>query len=96
MKSKAVTILSIVLIIVSAILTVISYIYLPSTVITQLTIGSSSPSTNPKLVAIALPALLSLGGGCISLFSKNEGKNKPIFISIIGVIIFIIMLAVNL
>lgn len=87
--------LSILIIAVAAALTVVSFIFLPDTVVTQLSIGGSGTSTMPKLLAVLLPAALGIGGGVAQLLDR-DGKNKGLVVSLVGLLVFAIMLIVNL
>ena len=89
-------IIYIALIAVSAAFTVVSLIVLPDTVVTQLSF-SGSPSTMPKLLAVAIPTLLGIGGAVVGLtIESGKAKAKPLIVSAAGIVFFIIMLAVNL
>ncbi len=87
-------ILAIALLAASVILAVVSWLALPETVTTQVSLGGSSATTMPKLVAVALPALLGAGGAAAALFGKSE-SHKPLIVSGVGVLIFVVMLLVN-
>lgn len=82
-----------ILIILSVVLAIISYIFLPDIVITQISINSSNVSTMPKILAILIPFGLSLGGAIGGL--KGLDLKKSLILSIVGIIIYIIMLIVN-
>ncbi len=88
-------IISIILIIVSIALAIVSYLLLPETVATQLSITGQAANKFPKLIAILIPTAFSLGGGIGCLISKDDIR-KPFVISIIGIGIFAIMLFMNL
>ncbi len=90
-------IIFIVLLAVNLILTIISYIVLPETVITQ--VGTSSPTTMNKLYAVLIPAAIGIGGSIYGLAGNTEDKNaiaKKLILAGIGPVIFVIMLVVNL
>lgn len=88
-------IISIILIIVAIVLTVVSYLLLPTTVATQISFTGEAANKFPKILAILIPAGFSLGGGIGCLVSKDDIR-KPFVISIIGIGIFAIMLYMNL
>ncbi len=92
MKNRTI---AIALLILSCIMCAVSFILLPDTVVTQVSLSSSDAATLPKLFAIAIPTLFSAGGSLYSIFSKDT-SNKPLIISAVGIAVFIIMLAVNL
>lgn len=96
MKTK--NIVAVILLIASAVLAVVSWLVLPQTVVTQISIGGSGTSSMPKIVAIAFPFTLSAGaaGGALLAKENDEAKNKSLIVSAVGIVIFIIMLAVNL
>ena len=96
MKTK--NIVAVILLIASAVLAVVSWLVLPQTVVTQISIGGSGTSSMPKIVAIAFPFTLSAGaaGGALLAKENDEAQNKSLIVSAVGIVIFIIMLAVNL
>ena len=96
MKTK--NIVAVILLIASAVLAVVSWLVLPQTVVTQISIGGSGTSSMPKIVAIAFPFTLSAGaaGGALLAKENDEAQNKSLIVSAVGLVIFIIMLAVNL
>lgn len=79
----------------AAVLAIVSFVLLPDTVITQLSFGGSAATTMPKLVAIGLPTLFSVGGAAAYLAGQNDNK-KSLLVSGVGILIFVIMLIVNL
>ena len=90
-------IIAIAVLIVTVVLTGVSFFLLPDTVVTQFSVGQGNVTTMPKLFAVALPFALGVGGAVVSLTAKNSAqKNKPLLVSAVGVVLFIIMLAVNL
>lgn len=82
---------------VSVVLAVVSFIILPDTVITQFSVGSSNVTTMPKLVGIAIPFGLSAGGALVSLFAKGNDntRKKSMVVSAIGLLVFVILIVVN-
>ena len=44
-------------------LTVISFIVLPNNVVTQFSIGGGGVTTTPKILAVAISAVIAIGGG---------------------------------
>lgn len=85
---------AIILLIASIALAIVSYILLPDSVTIQMSIDGSGNSV-PKIFAVAIPTLMGAGGAIVDIVEKHE-KNKPMFISIVGIIIFAIMITVNL
>lgn len=88
-------IIAIILIVLAITLAVVSYLLLPATVATQISITGEAANKFPKLIAILIPTAFSLGGGIGCLVSKDDIR-KPVVISLIGIGIFIIMLVTNL
>lgn len=92
-------VLPIILLVVSVIFTVVSFLILPDTVVTQIsfsTNGGDGFSTMPKLFAVAIPCLLSIGGAAVGLFIKDNSNKKYYIMSAAGIVLFIVMLIVNL
>jgi hypothetical protein len=69
---------------------------LPDTVTTQFSL-SGSATTMPKMIGIAIPALLGIGGALGGLYIKenNQSNVKFLIVSCVGIGVFILMLAVN-
>ncbi|NLU23370.1 MAG: hypothetical protein GXW99_01345 [Clostridiales bacterium] len=89
-------ILALILLLSAVALTVVSFLLLPDTVITQF--GSKgNVTTLAKPLAIAMPALLSAVPAGFTLFNRDEAENKtkPLLVSVIGIAVFIVMLVVN-
>lgn len=89
-------ILSLLLAVAAIGLAIASYYLLPDSVIIQFSVGGGNTMA-PKLVAILIPLALSLGGAVASFLSVggNKPNEKCIAISAVGLVVFIIMLAVN-
>lgn len=86
-----------VLIAVSAALAVISFLVLPDEVIIQFSVGAGANTIAPKLLAVLIPSAIGIGGAVFGLLAGENEKSwtKSIVASVVGVIVFIIMLAVN-
>ena len=90
-------IVPILLIVASVGFAILSFFILPESVIIQFSIGSSGNTAAPKLLAILIPFALSVGGA-ISGFLTNgneNSKSKGLLVSLVGIILFVIMIAVN-
>lgn len=87
--------LSIIIIIAVVVLAVISFVVLPDSVITQISIGDSGVTRMPKLAALLIPTFFGLAGGFMTLEDKGNGK-KGLLLGTVGILIFIITLVVNL
>lgn len=87
--------LPIILLVATGVLALVSLLLLPETVVTQFSVGSSDVSTMPKLLAVLLPTALAGGGAAASLLDRG-GSAKPLVVSAVGILVFVIMLAVNL
>lgn len=53
-------------------------------------------NTMPKALGLLLPAVLTAGGAIAFYFDGEGGRRKSMFISLIGVAVFIITFAFNL
>lgn len=76
---------------------ILSFFILTESVIIQFSIGTTGNTSAPKLVAILLPFALGAGGAIFGLFTKENdtAKNKSLLVSVAGIVLFIIMIAVN-
>lgn len=90
-------IISCVLIVASAALAVAALIILPDSVITQISLTGSGATTMPKAIAVLIPAALGIGGGLAALASQNSSSSldKSMFVSLVGILIFVIMFIAN-
>ncbi len=88
-------ILPVILLAASVILTVISLMLLPQTVITQFSLNGSGTTSMAKPIAVLLPAALGAGGAIAYLLQKSKSY-KLLIVSGVGILVFAIMLAVNL
>ncbi|MDO5559793.1 MAG: hypothetical protein Q4F95_09380 [Oscillospiraceae bacterium] len=82
------------LLITTILLLIVSCLILPDTVITQFSIGKSSPTTMPKWIAVLIPTVFGAGSSVYALLNKKEDR-KSLIISAVGIAIFIIMMIVN-
>jgi hypothetical protein len=93
MKSK---LLPILLMIVSVVLAVVSFLLLPDTVITQF--SATNPTTMPKPFAVAIPTALGVIPSLLCVLGKADAKksNTYLLLSGVAVLVFVVMLVVNL
>ena len=76
------------------ILGIYGYMVLPDMVTVQIDISGNPSNIYPKILAVVLPTLLSIGGGLGYYFSKEKGK-KYLILSVIGLLISVITLIFN-
>ena len=86
----------IILFVASVILAVVSCFVLPDAVVTQISFSGTN-RTMPKLAAILLPTVLGAGFALASYFEVGDKKStkKYLFVSAIGVLVFVMELIVN-
>lgn len=77
---------------IAIILSLYSYFTLPDIVVVQIDLSGNPSNKEPKIFALLLPLVLSIGGG-IGYYKFQE--NKSLFLSIIGIIIMILTLIFN-
>ena len=94
---KTSKIIAIILLIVSVVLAVVCVIVLPQTVVMQISISGSDANTMPKWGAILLPTVLGIGFSLTVLLDKElkGSAAKSLFVSAVGIIVFIFELVVN-
>ena len=80
---------------VAAALAVYSYMALPDTVAVQIGVDGQVSKTMPKLFAVALPIMITLGGCCVTVFGKKESRVKGIVVSVVGIGIMIATILFN-
>lgn len=92
MKTK---IIAVTLGIAAAALAVYSYMILPDTVAVQIGVDGQVSNTMPKLFAVALPLVITLGGCGVIVFGKKETKVKGIVLSVVGIGVMIVTILFN-
>lgn len=87
----------IILIIITAIMTVVSFIVLPETVIIQFSFGLGANTTVTRLLAILIPFVIGTGGAVLSIIlgANDKTRIKCYFVSAVGILIFLILITVN-
>ena len=95
MKKKQV--ISALLILASLGLAVLCFFILPESVIIQFSVNATGNTAVPRLVAILIPLALGIGGAVSGFFEKEDGdaKHKGLIVSLVGLALFVIMIAVN-
>lgn len=81
------------IIVIAVILAIVGYIVLPDVLIMQISFSGEPSSTLPKLAGLALPFALSVIFA--GLYYSSENK-KNLFVSAVGIVIFVFMFVVNL
>lgn len=79
----------------AAALAVYSYMILPDTVAVQIGVDGQVSNTMPKLFAVALPLVITLGGCGVTVFGKKESKGKGIVLSVVGIGVMIVTILFN-
>lgn len=69
---------------------------LPDVLVVQVSSKGTASNTMPKALGLLLPAVLTAGGAIAFYFDGEGGRRKSMFISLIGVAVFIITFAFNL
>ncbi len=74
-----------------------AYFFLPDTVTTQIGVTGNPSNTMPKVVAILIPLLIGISGVALRAAAVNENnRRKGLFLSLVGIAMFIITFFVNL
>ncbi|MCH4206964.1 MAG: hypothetical protein LKF79_01770 [Solobacterium sp.] len=78
-------------------LTVISFIVLPNNVVTQFSIGGGGVTTTPKILAVAISAVIAIGGGFLAVSNVDDSSKcrRSMLVSVIGIAVFVVMLIIN-
>lgn len=82
-----------VIVIISVVLGIYSYIVLPEVVTVQMDFSGNPSNTYPKILAVGLPMLFSIGGGLG--YSFFQEKKNYLIISMIGILLLIVTLLFN-
>ena len=70
------------------------YMVLPETVTVQIDISGNASNTFPKIIAVLLPVLISIGGGLKYCFFEGKEK-KSLALSVIGILLSVVTLLFN-
>lgn len=84
-----------IIIVISLGLGIYGYMVLPDMVTVQIDMSGNPSNTYPKILAVVLPALLSIGGAIGYYFSEGKEK-KYLILSVIGLLISIVTLFFNI
>ena len=97
MKQKNKNILAIGIIAAAVLLAAAGIVYLPDALVVRIGLSGSAGKTMPKLLALAIPTLISIGFALDYLLAKkNEAqKDKSFWTSLIGIAIFVLMFITN-
>lgn len=87
-------IIMLVIVVAAVIMGIAGLILLPDTVITQVTLSGGNPSTMPKVMAVLLAFGLSVIFSI--MYYLDEKGGKYLFISLVGIVVFIFTFVVNL
>ena len=79
----------------AAALAVYSYMILPETVAVQIGVDGQVSNTMPKLFAVVLPLVITLGGCGVMVFGNRESTVKGIVLSVAGIGIMIVTVLFN-
>ena len=79
----------------AAALAVYSYMILPETVAVQIGVDGQVSNTMPKMFAVVLPLVITLGGCGVMVFGKRESTVKGIVLSVAGIGIMIVTVLFN-
>ncbi len=97
MSQKGKQIVAVAVIIIALGFAISGYILLPDTLVMQITASGSAGTTMPKLLGLAIPLVLSVGIASYYLMTlKSNGKDKPLWISLVGIVVFILTFAFNI
>ncbi len=96
MNQKAKQVVAITVIAIAAVLAIVGYIVLPETLVMQVTATGTPGTTMPKLLGLAIPTLISIGAALYFLLNKKFESNKSLWVSLIGILAFILTYAFNI
>ena len=74
---------------------VISWLLLPDVVAVQVGIDGKISNTLPKVLAVAIPFVVSVVGSVMNLTGKEETNKKGYILSVAGIAIMVLSLLVN-
>ena len=87
--------LSIVLIVAAVVLAVFSWCCLPDVVTVQVGLDGQATNTMPKLLAVAIPAGLSVAGSVMSLTGRSSKPRAGYVLALVGIAVMILTLFFN-
>lgn len=76
-------------------LAIYSHMALPQTVAVQIGVDGEVTNTMPKLFAVALPWVITIGGCGAAVFGKKESTVKGIVLAVVGIGIMIVTILFN-
>ncbi len=86
----------IIMILISAGAFMAGLVFLPDVLVVQLSSSGTASNTMPRIWGLLLPVLLTAGGAVMFFFDGEGGRRKSLFISLVGVAVFIFTFIFNL
>jgi hypothetical protein len=76
MKQKSKKIFAITVIAAAVLLAAAGIVYLPDTLVVKISLSGDAGKTMPKLLALAIPTLISIGFALVYLLDKKEKRTR--------------------
>lgn len=92
MKKK----LSLVFMILAVVLSAISYVLLPDSVVIQIGADGQPSSVVPKLLAILIAFGITVAGSLFNYGSDEIRDHKGLIMAVVGIVVFLFLLVVNM
>ena len=95
MKQKSKKIFAIAVIAAAVLLAAAGIVYLPDTLVVKIRLSGDAEKTMPKLLALAIPTLISIGFALVYLLDKKEKTDKNLWTALVGIAVFVLMFITN-
>lgn len=80
----------------AVVLSCISFVLLPDSVVIQIGADGQPSNTLPKILAILIPLGITVAGSLLHYGSNDTSDKKGLLMAIVGIVIFVFSLVANL
>ncbi|HZK10474.1 MAG TPA: hypothetical protein VFD08_05325 [Clostridia bacterium] len=95
MKKSKENLIGRLIIVISIILTIIGYVFLPKDLIVQVTPSGEARYSLPKILALSIPFAISTLFSILYMQGEPKFRRKNLILSILGIVVFIFIFFAN-
>lgn len=95
MKKSKENLIGRLIIVISIILTIIGYVFLPKDLIVQVTPSGEARYSLPKILALSIPFAISTLFSILYMQGEPKFRRKNLILSILGIVVFIFIFLAN-
>lgn len=95
MKKSKENLIGRLIIVISIILTIIGYVFLPKDLVVQVTPSGEARYSLPKILALSIPFAISTLFSILYMQGEPKFRRKNLILSILGIVVFIFIFLAN-